>query len=66
MSRALASRVRRLEADREAGQHCRLCELIQQAVGKSQSEAAALARHPPHTLESLICASLEIAAPVTR
>ena len=65
MSAALARRVGRLEAERGAGQHCRLCELIALTVGATTAEAAALGRHTAHTLESLIRASFEDNAPIT-
>ena len=61
----LKNRIRRLEVFRDESQHCQLCGLILQAAGTSPSEAAALARHPPHTLESLIRASFEDNEPVS-
>lgn len=55
----LKNRVARLEAGRESRDHCQLCELILRAGGMPPSEAAALARHPRHTLEEIVLASME-------
>ena len=59
---ALKTRVSRLEAEQGARDNCQLCELIAITVGETPSAAAALARHPRHTLEQLVLAKDELKA----
>jgi hypothetical protein len=55
---SLKARLARLEAGLENLNHCELCALILQAAGgMTAAEAAALARHPAHSLEELATAS---------
>ena len=60
---ALLRRVARLETEQAKSDVCSLCYLVLQA-GAPDTDAAALSRHSPHQLETLVVESFKCDLPL--